>query len=160
MYRSLRWWLWESVLLLVVMAGCSGLRGWKQGEPIALPAEAVEFSDLRLVIDRQGDELSFKVRCKDVAEYTELSVEVRSDGAVESASYANAVHAEGETLICEPGAVLLEGQAPVFERLETGDRLWVRLEFHRPDGYGAAKEHLYMMGTDGRLRDGGGSVWK
>jgi hypothetical protein len=44
--------------------------------------------------------------------------------------------------------------------METGDELWVRLEFHTPNGFGAAKEHLYMMGTDGRLRDGAGSVWQ
>lgn len=149
------------VLVLIGSVGCTAATAqWKQGEPVELPAEAAEFDDLQLLIDREGDNLAFEVRCKEAAEFTEVNVEVRTEGSVEAASYATTPQSAGETLTCEPGAVRLQGQTPVFNKLQTGDELWIRLAFHKADGFGAAKEHLYMMGTDGQLRDGGGSVWK
>ena len=147
-------------LLGLILTGCIVPPRWKQGPPVELPAEAVEFADLALEIDREGDALRFEARCKTAADFTEVKVEVRTEGSVEAARYAITPQSENETVTCEPGDVTIQGQAAVFESLETGDELWVRLEFHKPDGFGAAKEQLYLMGTDGRLRDGAGSVWQ
>lgn len=160
MFKTLRRTLFAMALMVVVLAGCGSEKTWKQGDPVALPTEAAEFSDLVLEIDRKGDELAFEARCKASAEFTEVKVEVRTEGSLEAARYAITPESGNETVKCEPGAAWLQGQSPVFENMETGDELWVRLEFHTPNGFGAAKEHLYMMGTDGRLRDGAGSVWQ
>jgi len=160
MFKTLRKTLLMTVLVVIVLAGCGSEKSWKQGDPVELPTEAAEFADLVLEIDREGDELAFEARCKAPAEFTEVKVEVRTEGSVESARYAITPEDEYGTVKCEPGAAWLQGQTPVFDELETGEELWVRLEFHKPDGYGAAKEHLYLMGTDGHLRDGAGSVWQ
>jgi hypothetical protein len=160
LFRTLRCTLLMAALMIVVLPGCGNETSWKQGDPVELPTEAAEFSDLVLEIDRRGDELAFEARCKESAEFTEVKIEVRTEGSVESARYAITPERKNEVVTCEPGAAWLQGQTPVFDEMETGDELWVRLEFHKPDGFGAAKEHLYMMGTDGRLRDGAGSVWQ
>ena len=160
MFKTLRRTLLMVALMVVVMTGCGSEKSWKQGDPVELPTTAAEFSDLVMVIDREGDELSFEASCKEPAEYTEVRVEVRTEGSVEAQRYAIKPDSENAIVKCEPGAPWLQGRAPVFDKMETGDELWVRLEFHKPDGFGAAKEHLYLMGTDGRLRDGAGSVWK
>jgi hypothetical protein len=149
------------VLVLIGGAGCAErIARWKQGEPVQFPAEAVEFDDLKLLIDRDGDDLTFKVRCMAATDYRELEVRVHTEDQVDAATYTIAPAEEENVVTCGPGRVHLEGRVPVFETLETGESLQVQLEFERPDGFGASKAHVYMLGTDGQLRDGGGSVWK
>ncbi len=139
---------------------------WKQGEPVQFPAEAVELDDLKLLIDRDGADLTFEVRCMVATDYRELEVRVHTEDQVHAAAYSIAFADslapadEANVVTCEPGRVHLEGRVPVFQTLETGESLQVQLEFERPDGFGASQAHFYLLGTDGRLRDGGGSVWK
>lgn len=134
---------------------------WKQGPAVEMPHTAATVDALELVVDEANGTLVLTARCTAEATYRGVTIEAQVDGE-SVASGAVEARSEDEPVVCESGRVVLQTLVDQIETVSVGETVEVALSIQPMPGYeGPVKQsHLYMMGTDGKLRSGAGSVWK
>ncbi|MBS1251666.1 MAG: hypothetical protein MAG451_00699 [Anaerolineales bacterium] len=134
---------------------------WKQGPAIKMPHTAATVGALELVVYEEDGTLVLSAVCVSEGAYRNVTIEAQ---VADDNVAANAIEgvSEQESVVCEPGQTVLRSFVGEISDVAVGEEVEVALSIQpMPDYEGVVKQiHLYMMGTDGKLRSGAGSVWK
>lgn len=128
---------------------------WRQGAAIAVPAAVATTGAFRLVLDDRAAPLPYHLVCVAASPAATLDVRMRTPRGISTTTV---------TRDCAtPGATVARGTAGRTADLDTGALIEFTLLVGPPEaqqGSVAGSSTVYMLGSDGQLRAGAGSVWR
>ena len=146
-------------ILLFCVTACSLPGSWKQGPALSLPHVVTEFDGVQLILSEEQSQLVLKLECVNTASYQKAEVSVDTTKS-DSQTIISLDHIQ----CSDDGSVLAMNSLSLPNTLQTGDVIDINFELQFSDAAeqdaGAKDNNIYMLGTDGKLREGMGSVYK
>lgn len=141
-----------SLVAFAARRDASAASPWQQGPAPALPHTIADLGGARIALVDDNGHTRIRLDCANGSGETvivTLTTEPKGGTGTRIAATAPS---------CTAGLPSGWG-GDLLDRLAVGDRVWITLQ--APGERLEQKEALlYMMGTDGRLRPGAGSVWR
>ncbi|KAB8142864.1 hypothetical protein F8S13_11440 [Chloroflexia bacterium SDU3-3] len=146
------------VLLAFSLSSCSSILNnnspWKESTPIPKPHTVSTLGTLELFITDDTPNIILGLTCSGTNSYKDIII------SIEEGKSNFSSHSSMSKLDCSSQSHHYENVLEVNNIFHVGDTLEISLEANASDINKKKETTFYMIGTDKRLREGAGSVWK
>ena len=151
--------LWPiSLLLTLLLTACSAAQpAWRENAPVSLPHTAASVQAITLTIGAANSGLNYQIACGTVGSYQNVALAVTLNTAP-----TTAITNVRDVACTSNQQIVAQGNLSRLDARQIGDTVTFALTAEaNPLQQGIAKQDIvYMVGSNGSLHEGAGSVWQ